>query len=99
MIFLLSLFFFRETGQEGQRETERNIDWLPPIGALTGIETVTQIWAMTREQTCEPLVHGTRLNPLSHPARARPLSCRLISAPLLVLPLKGDQYNDSLKTK
>ena len=58
------LLLQREEVKEKGRETptcERNIDWL-----LLAYWPAAQAWALSRNRTCDFLVHRPVLNPLSH---------------------------------
>ena len=60
------LFIFRE-GEGREKEKERNISlWLPLTHPQLGTRTITQVCALTGNQTGDPLVHRPALNPLSH---------------------------------
>ena len=70
--FFKILFIFRERGKEGEREgekhqtCERYIDQLPLTRFQLGTWPATQACALTGNQTGNPLVHRTALNPLNH---------------------------------
>lgn len=61
LLLFLKLILEREEG------IERNINLLPP----PGIEPTTQVYAVTRNQTCHLLVYGIMLQPTQPSARAR----------------------------
>ena len=55
----------RERGRE--KERGRNIDvWLPLEHPLLGTWPTTQAYAVTGNQTGDPLAHRPAVNPLSH---------------------------------
>ena len=67
LFFFKVLFIFREgkVGRKRGRETSMHgclSNTLPQLG----IQAATQICALTRNQTSDPLVHRPALNPLSH---------------------------------
>lgn len=47
-------------------EREKNINWLHSTCALTRIEPITWVYALTRNLTGDLLVHGKMLNQLTH---------------------------------
>ena len=51
------------------RETERNINQLPPVAPQLGTEPTTNICALTWNRTHNPLVYRTMFQP-THPTRA-----------------------------
>ena len=62
-MFKKILFLFRER----EKERERNINvWLPLVHPLLGTWPETQVHALTRNQTSDPLILGRALNALSH---------------------------------
>ena len=64
--FLLILFIlFLDRGREGEREGNINV-WLPLELPLLGAWPATQVCALTRNQTGDPLVCRQALSPLSH---------------------------------
>ena len=66
-MFFKRFYLFLERGEGSGRERERNIDvWLPLPCSQMGTWPASQVYALTRNQTSNPLVHGPVLNPLSH---------------------------------
>ena len=65
----IHLFLERGEGREEEREIERerNINvWLPLMCPPMGTQPETQAWALTGNQTGDPLVCRLALSPLSH---------------------------------
>ena len=59
------IYLFLE--RKGRKERERNLSvWLPLVRPLLGTWPATQAWALTGNQTGDPLVCRLALNPLSH---------------------------------
>ena len=55
-----------------EKERERNINmWLPLECLLLGTWPTTQACALTGNQTCDPLLCSSVLNPLSHTGQGR----------------------------
>ena len=60
-------YLFLERGEGREKERERNINvWLPLACPLLGTWPTTQAYALTGNQTVDPLIHKLVLNPLSH---------------------------------
>ena len=62
--------YFSEKGREGERERNTNV-WLPLVCPLLGIWSATQACALTGNQTSNPLVHWSALNPLCHTGQGK----------------------------
>ena len=63
--YFVYLFIFRERGRE--KERERNIIvWLPLPCPLLQTWPAAQACALTRNRTCDPLVHWPVIKPLSY---------------------------------
>ena len=60
------LFILRETGKEGKGEGEKHQCVVASHVPQLGTWPITQVYALTRNQTDEPLVCRQALNPLSH---------------------------------
>ena len=83
--------FFRERRREGERNRERNInvrwiDYLPLALPQVGTRTTTQACALTRNQTCNPLVTVSAQPAEPHQPRAWHLllkPCLLLSHSVL----------------
>ena len=77
--FSLSFFFFKDfiylclvRGERREKEKERNISvWLPLVCLLLGTWPATQARALTGNQTSDPLVHRSAVNPLSHTSQGK----------------------------
>ena len=72
--FFKQIFFyfsFRERGREGEREREKHqcvvASHVPPLGTWPA----AQAYALTWNQTSDPLVCWPALNPLSHTSQGR----------------------------
>ena len=65
------LFIFTERGREGERERNVNV-WLSLMRPLLGTWPATQAYALTGNQTSNPLVHRPALNSLSHTSQGYP---------------------------
>ena len=64
------LFIFKERGGEGERERNINV-WVPLMCPPPRTQPTTQACALNRQQTCNPFVHRSALNPLSHTIQGR----------------------------
>ena len=66
------IYSFLERGERREKERERNNNvWLPLVHPLLGTWTATQAYALTGNQTGDPLVRRLVLNPLSHISQGR----------------------------
>ena len=61
----LTYLSWREEARDKKRERNINV-WLPLMRSLLGTWPATQAWALTGNQTGDPLVRSPVLNPLSH---------------------------------
>ena len=70
IIYLFILFL--ERGEWREKEMERNINvWLPLVYPLLRTWPATQAFALTGNQTSNPLVFRLALDPLSHTSQGR----------------------------
>ena len=67
------VFIFRERKRE-EREGNINV-WLPLMRPLLGTWPATQACALTGNQTQDPLVPRSALNPLSHTSQGKKRKC------------------------
>ena len=66
-VFKDFIYLFLDTGEGREKERERNINvWLPLESPLQGTWPTTRVCALTRNQTCNPLICRRAPNPLSH---------------------------------
>ena len=71
-VFLKIFYLFLDRGEGREKERERNINvWLPLTCPALGTWPTTQAWALTGNQTSDPLVHRPALNPLSHTSQGQ----------------------------
>ena len=63
---IFNLFIFRESGKEGEREGEKHQFVFSSEMPQTGNGLTTQVCALTRNGTGNPLVSRLALNPLSY---------------------------------
>ena len=59
------IYLFSENATEKERERNINV-WLPFVSPQVGTWPETQACALTGNQTNNPMVHRTVLNPLTH---------------------------------
>ena len=64
------LFLGRREGREKEREKNINV-WLPLACPMLGTWPATQACTLTRDWTCDPLVHSPVLNPLSYSSQGK----------------------------
>ena len=67
--------------------------WLPLVHPLQGTWPATQACALTRNQTCDPLVHRPMLNPLSYTSQGEDIYIYLKS-PLKTYKVEGRTLQD-----
>ena len=83
---------FLERGREGEKEGKNINVWLPLERPLLGTWPATQVCALTGNQTGNPLVCRSALNPLSHTSQG----CLFFFTVAFFVPVKHSIHGHSV---